>query len=97
MPAVVLPPVGVEVVVEAILNIVSDLYRSIVVIVLNTILEIVPLGLVKAACYILVVPELTDVIPIFSTVRLKIRQFALILLTPILPKLLVFRWRLRSV
>ena len=87
----VLPPVGVEVVVKAILNVVSDLYRSIVVIVLNIILVIVPLGLVKAGCYILAVPELTDVIPGVGTVRLKIRQSALILLTPIVPKLLVGR------
>ena len=93
----VLPPVGVEVVVKAILNVVSDLYRSIVVIVLNIILEIVPLRLVKAACYILVVPEFLDIVPVLATVRLKVRQFALILLTPILPKLLVIRWRLRSV
>lgn len=93
----VLPPVGVEVVVKTIPNVVSDFDRSIFPVVLNSVLVVVPLGLVKAVCYILVVPEVTDVIAISGTVRLKLRQFTLVLRTLILPKLLVNKWLRRFV
>lgn len=91
------PPVGVEIVVEVILNIVSNLSRSIIAIVLNIILVVVPLRLVKPVCYILIISELADVIPVFGTVRLKIRQFALILPTPTFPKLLISSCFRRSI
>ena len=80
-----------------VIEVVLDLDRSIAAKVLNIILVIVPLRLVIVGCHILGLPELVDVVPIFGTVRLKIHQFASILLTPIVPELLVSSCPLRSV
>ena len=94
IPAGTAPPAGIIIVIEMILDVVIDLYRSIVAEVIYVVFIVIEVRLIniKAVSYVLVVAEVVDAAPIFVSIGLKFGSLPWLSL----PHLSQYCWRLAA-